>query len=66
MFRAREQVQQRLIAAKLSPLPDITAYELAIIFVNLPYGGRSGAFVNFTPGEWDALAPGVRRHFEQI
>jgi len=48
------------------PLPDITAYELAVIAANAAQGlgaclANDG--VNFEDDQWESLPPGIKRHF---
>jgi hypothetical protein len=50
------------IEAKFNPLPDITAYELAII-VSKRTGYQTGT-VRFDPDKWENLDHSIKRHFE--
>ena len=49
------------------PERDITAWELAEIFSNVPGGPvpPSGG-VHFTPDVWDGLVWGIKRHFKDM
>lgn len=64
---ARESVLARPIPTRYKPQPDITAYELAQIFQNLSFGlGSTDGRVIFSPVQWGALSPEIKRHFEQL
>lgn len=51
------------IVAKFVPLPDITAYEVALIFKNLSGGLGSGRTAIFSKTNWDELDYSLKRHF---
>ena len=53
----------RFIEAKFNPLPDITAYELAII-VSKRTGPQTGIVRFEPPDKWENLDQSVKRHFE--
>jgi hypothetical protein len=61
MSREQVSVIARPIQARFIPQPDITAFELAQI---VRLGGASPAYMTFMPGQWVALDPGIKRHFE--
>lgn len=52
---------------RFNPKPDITAYELALIYGNLMLGETKPLLkqdVLFTEGLWADTPEGVRRHFD--
>ncbi len=54
---------------RFAPLKDITAYELATIYMGLvlsPLTALKNTVTSITPEQWDDLSPGVQRHFEVV